>query len=45
MVKEQVDCLTKLSESGKELLHQLFAFEGESRPTASEAIQHAWFSE
>jgi serine/threonine protein kinase len=45
MIKEQVDSLTKLSDQGKELLHQLFAFEGESRPTATEAINHSWFGE
>lgn len=45
VIKTQVDNLSKLSEKGKELLHQLFAFEGEARPTAEEAIEHPWFSE
>jgi serine/threonine protein kinase len=45
MIKEQVEVIEKLSVGGKELLHQLFLFEGEKRPTAVEALQHAWFFE
>lgn len=45
IIKEQVNQLGNLSDNGKELLHQLFAYEGESRPTAEEAIEHPWFSE
>lgn len=45
MIKEQIDSLTNLSDSGKELMHQLFEFEGESRPTAEEALSYPWFQE
>jgi hypothetical protein len=45
IIKEQVTDITNLSLSGKELLHQMFLFEGESRPTANEALKHPWFDE
>lgn len=45
MIKEQISSLENLSDNGRELLHQLFEFEGESRPTAEEALGHAWFME
>lgn len=45
IIKEQVDGLEKLSDAGKQLLHSLFEFEGERRPTAEEATEHPWFTE
>lgn len=45
IIKKQINLLEKLSDNGRELLHQLFEFEGESRPTAEEALEHAWFNE
>lgn len=44
-INQQVDDIPGLSESGKQLLHQMFLFEGELRPTAEEALQHSWFEE
>lgn len=45
IIKEQVDNLTNITDHGRELLHRLFSFEGESRPTAEEAMEHPWFKE
>lgn len=45
IIKEQVEALDMLSDSGKQLLHSLFEFDGEKRPTAEEAVEHPWFSE
>ena len=45
IIKDQINSLTHLSENGLELLHQLFEFEGEKRPTAEEALAHQWFHE
>jgi len=45
MIKEQLDNLTGISDHGRELIHRLFSFEGEKRPTAEEAMEHPWFSE
>ncbi|CAI2371209.1 unnamed protein product [Moneuplotes crassus] len=45
MIKEQISSLENISDNGRDLLHQLFEFEGESRPTAEEALEHAWFVE
>lgn len=45
MMKEQIDKQTKLSDAGKELMHLLFSFDGEKRPTAEEAQEHPWFKE
>lgn len=45
IIKEQVNDIANLSQNGKDLLLQMFSFEGESRPTANEALTHAWFNE
>lgn len=45
IIKEQVSEIPNLSESGKTLLLQMFSYEGEDRPTAAEALSHAWFDE
>ena len=45
IIKDQVKNITNLSQNGKDLLLQMFSFEGESRPTANEALTHPWFSE
>lgn len=44
-IKEQIDSLDKISDTGRQFLHQLFEFDGECRPTAEEALQHTWFTE
>ena len=43
MIKEQVEDIFYSSQSGKDLLYQMFLFEGESRPTAAEDLKHPWF--
>ena len=40
MIKAQVKDIFNLSQSGKDLFYQMFLFEGESRPTAAEALEH-----
>jgi len=45
LIMQQIDALDLLSDSGRELLHQLFLFDGDARPTATEALNHPWFSE
>lgn len=45
IIKEQVIDITNLSQSGKDLLLQMFLFEGESRPTANEALTNPWFAD
>lgn len=45
MIKEQLDDIKNLSDSGRELLHSMFNFEGDKRPTATEALKHPWFHE
>ena len=45
VIMQQIDALDMLSDSGRELMHQLFSFDGDSRPTAIEALSHPWFSE
>ena len=43
MIKAQVKDIFNLSQSRKDLLYQMFLFEGESRPSAAEALKHPWF--
>lgn len=45
IIKDQVAKIINLSQNGKDLLYQMFLFEGESRPTANEALNHSWFWE
>ena len=43
MIKEHAKNISNLSHSGKDLLYQMFLFEGESRPTASDTLKHPLF--
>jgi serine/threonine protein kinase len=45
IIKQQVNDIANLSQSGKDLLLQMFSFDGESRPTANEALLNPWFSD
>lgn len=45
IIKEQASDISNLSQTGKELLLQMFSYDGEKRPTATEALAHKWFDE
>lgn len=45
IIKKQVEDISNLSQNGKDLLAQMFSYEGEDRPTAEEALKHPWFDE
>jgi calcium-dependent protein kinase len=45
IIKDQVQEIPNLTQNGKDLLSQMFSYEGEDRPTADEALNNAWFGD